>query len=83
LWVNEDIGGYSGRNFYHEYGHSLDPFIVSQGWEDAWPEWEGNQDEAFADAFAEYMVGLLSEDPDEKDWYKEYRPQSYKFFSGG
>ena len=82
LWNMEDHG-YSGRNFYHEYGHSLDPFIVSDGWQDAWDEWEGGQDEAFADAFAEYMVALYSTDSDEMDWYKEYRPKSYKFFSSG
>lgn len=55
LWVSEDMSE-SGRNFYHEYAHSLDSLIVSDGWEKAWGEWKYGQDESFAEAFAEWMV---------------------------
>lgn len=55
LWVSEDMSE-SGRSFYHEYAHSLDLLIVSDGWEKAWGEWKYGQDESFAEAFSEWMV---------------------------
>ena len=81
LWISDDMG-YSGRNFYHEYGHSLGNLITSDGWERAWGEWDYNQDEGFANAFAEFMVAKRSADPGEMDWFKEYRPITYDFFNG-
>jgi len=48
---------YSGRNFYHEFAHSLENKITSNSWGSAWHEWDLDQDEGFATAFASYMVG--------------------------
>ena len=80
LYSWEYAEGYVGGNFYHEYAHSLEPLITSDGWERAWGEWDYSQDEGFAEAFSEYMVAKSSTDPGDMEWYQEYRPLSFEFF---
>lgn len=78
LWIQEDRDE-SGRNFYHEFAHTLEPLITSAKWEEAFPEWsEHGQDEGFAEAFSEYMVQHRSGDTES---YKEAYPQSHAMFS--
>ena len=85
LYIDEDTSefpgnehhpaGESGRNFYHEFAHSLDRIITSSAWQDAWMEWEGNsQDEDFAEAFSEYMVEKRLGDT---SWMQQHRPLTW------
>ncbi len=56
VWDSESLSE-NGRNFYHEFAHSLGDRIVSDEWEKAFPEWSTHgQDEGFAEAFSSYMV---------------------------
>jgi hypothetical protein len=81
LWISEDSGE-SGRNFYHEFAHSLEDRIVSEGWESAFHEWsEYGQDEGFAEAFAERLVAS-SEGEESLKNFAEHYPVSDKIFSG-
>lgn len=79
MWSSMDMD-YSGRNFFHEYAHSLEGIITSNAWEKAWFEWPGGQDEGFADAFAEWMTGKLAGDTETRDWFREYRPETSEMF---
>lgn len=57
LWVTEDNGP-TGRNFYHELGHSLAHKLTAEEKEEIAAEWvrPGDQGGDFADAFADYLV---------------------------
>jgi len=83
LYIDEDQGsgadqfedGESGRNFYHEFAHSLDSIITSGYWQDPWMEWRGDsQDEDFAEAFSEYMVEKRLGDT---SWMQQHRPLTW------
>jgi len=79
LWISEDSAD-SGRNFYHEFAHSLGAQITSGGWEGAWHEWsEYGQDEGFALAFAEKMV-INRTEPGDKAWFAEKYPATDRWF---
>jgi hypothetical protein len=91
LYMSEDqyveglgeYDGYSGRNFYHEFAHSLEDRITSDDWERAWGEWDYRQDEGFADAFSGYMVAkrsLAGGSSDEMDWFTTNRPVTTEVF---
>lgn len=74
LWISEDSEE-SGRNFYHEFAHTLEDRITSPGWEKAWHEWSDyGQDEGFAEAFSSYMV-------DDRTDFAEAHPASATMFA--
>ena len=79
LWSSVDSSE-SGRNFYHEFAHSLEGKIQGDEWEKAWHEWSDNgQDEGFAEAFAEYMVSA-KDGKEALDDYEYAHPKSYAMF---
>lgn len=74
---------YSGRNFYHEFAHSLENRITSDGWERCWGEWGFNQDEGFAEAFSSFMVSKRVErlgNKEEMQWFKRNYPETTDLF---
>lgn len=74
---------YSGRNFYHEFAHSLENKITSGKWEKAWGEWEYSQDEGFSNAFASYMVSKRLSNlgyPDEMKSFQDNYPVTHEVF---
>lgn len=76
-------GAYSGRNFYHEFAHSLENKITSSSWEKAWHEWNYDQDEGFANAFSSYMVSKRVSrlgNTEEMDYFKKTYPETIKVF---
>lgn len=79
------MAAYSGRNFYHEFAHSLENKITSDEWERAWGEHGYNQDEGFADAFASYMVAKdikAKGNSDDMDYFEKNNPITTEVFKG-
>lgn len=70
---------YSGRNFYHEFGHSLEGRIESPAWSRnrEWADRLG-ADEGFAHAFADFMVSKRGGYLDE---FRMQYPDTHRLFT--